>query len=618
MLSRISIAVAVGSVVLAAAAMGQSVAGAATNTAETVPSIVTGGLYGALGAVAALAVLRLRDALDARTRSLSLRLASEQVASRALCTSIIESLAFALEARDPYHLGHLAQTESLAVATAEAMGLDRDTVDGIRAATLLHEVGRLGVPDIIMAKEGALTDLERERIEMYPVLGARILSAIPFPWPVVPIVLHHRESYDGSGYPHGLQGEEIPLGARILAVADIYSTLVNDRSYRAGHSHEEAMGLLRSMAGQKLDPVVVEAFCSVVDRVRVGTADASQVQRDSAPYAIARAHMEMHMLYQLACEVGESIEVSPTVDRVAARIHHVVNPSTTVVFLLDEAGEYLRAAAAYGVNSTQFRDSLARYGTYLTGRAASRNQPIRTGYLKDDVLLTHCDDPPIPLRSTLIVPLHSGSSVIGTINLYHTEPEAFSDDDQRLLMFVASLAGRALRNARRFEETLKESFTDPLTGLANGRFLRQFLGQELNRARKNSRPLSLLGLDLDGFKQVNDTLGHAAGDAVLRDIGLVLKSHVRNYDLVSRHAGDEYTVVLPECDRDQAEFVATKVRVAVDRYAHERREQDAGFPPLGVSIGVATFPADGESIEALFASSDVAMYRDKRSRRHAA
>ncbi|HSV74298.1 MAG TPA: HD domain-containing phosphohydrolase [Chthonomonadales bacterium] len=618
MLSRISVGVAVGLATLAAAAAGQLFGGDGTGRAHGMQPIISGCLYGALGAVAALAVLRLRDVLDARTRSLTLRLASEQVASRALCVSVIESLAFALEARDPYHLGHLAQTERLAVATAEAMELERDEVDGLRVATLLHEVGRLGVPDIIIAKTGALTDLESERIRMYPVLGARILSAIPFPWPVVPIVLHHREHVDGSGYPHGLRGEEIPLGARILAVADIYSTLVNDRSYRMGHSHEEAMRLLRSMAGTKLDPTVLSAFEGVVDRVRVGQPNSSPMRQDSAPYAIARAHMEMHMLYELACEVGESIEVHPTIDRVATRIHGAVNPSSTVVFLLDEAGEYLRAAASYGVNSPHFRDSLARHGTYLTGRVASRSTPVRASYMPDDVLLTHSDDPFIPLRSALIVPLQTGSSTIGTINLYHTEPDAFTEDDVRMLTFVASLAGRALKNARRFEETVKDAYTDPVTGLANGRYLRQFMAQELNRARKNSRSLSLLGLDLDRFKQVNDTFGHAEGDNVLRDIGAVLKTHVRNYDLVSRHAGDEFTVVLPECDREQAEFVATKVRIAVDRYTEGRRAQDERFPLLGVSVGVSTFPADGDAIEPLCSTADAAMYRDKRARRRAA
>lgn len=574
--------------------------------------------YAPMGTLGFWALVRFLEAYRARERTLITRLEMERSFAKQMCLAAIETLAYAVEAKTPRNTGHLGRVQAYTIATARALGVEEDALDGLRVAAWLHDIGQLGVPATILHKTGALTEEEHEKMRAYPVLGGRILSAIPFPWPVVPMVRHHRENFDGTGYPDGLSGDQIPLGARILAVTDTYESLVRGLAHRSQCTHAEAVEQIQAAAGTMFDPKVVTAFLSVVDSVNreLEQADVWQEGR-SAAAEIARAHRDMLALYELACTVGSTLCLSDTLDVLIHKIRAIVNCSTCVIYLLEENGEYLRAQAVYGQNHWHFRRSRARVGTFLTGRVASRRQPIMTTFLADDILLHHTTEPWVPLRSTLIVPLVAQGEVIGTVNLYHTEPDAFQADDLRVMTLVGEMAGRAVHNACLFTQTQETAFTDPLTGLRNARYLRQFLEQEINRARKNASKFAVLGLDLDQFKPVNDTYGHARGDRVLCEIGQVLQGQVRNYDLVARYAGDEFVLVLPEAGREEAEVVAAKIKRAIDRYAESLVMADAHFPRIGVSIGIALFPEDADDLRGLLAFADQGMYEDKRAGRAA-
>jgi HD-GYP domain-containing protein (c-di-GMP phosphodiesterase class II) len=149
------------------------------------------------------------------------------------------------------------------------MGLSPEEVDVIRHASILHDVGKIGIREKILKKPGLLTEEERREMEYHPFIGTRILQSVKLLEPVMPLVYHHHERYDGTGYPDGLKGEEIPLGSRIIAVADAFESMTSDRPYRKALPLEEALAELRRGAGRQFDPRVVEVFLRLVEEGRI-------------------------------------------------------------------------------------------------------------------------------------------------------------------------------------------------------------------------------------------------------------------------------------------------------------------------------------------------------------
>ena len=589
----------------------------------------TSGAMFLLGGLAATAAWHwgFRAAARKQSQRNAAGLAGERAASRHLCFSTIEALAYAIEASDPYNYGHLDCVQRCALATARALGLSPEETSGLRAAALLHNIGRLGVPGHILLKPGSLTPEEQEKLRAHPVLGARILASIPFPYPVVPLVRHHAEHWDGNGYPEGLKGTEIPLGARILAVAGAYSALLHPRPYRGVYTPEQALAEIEARSGTQFDPAVVAAFRTVAAQLRLEDGQAmiapalssdtgAHDEARAALEDIAAAQRETLSLYTLAQSLAGSLHLEAIASTLLAIIREAV-PCDSCVLFLPEDDEYLRANAAEGVNARRLLGSMARIGSYLTGRAFFRGEIMRASFLEDDLLLRDVSDPWTSLRSTLIIPLSAEGRCIGTINVYAEEADAFDIDTERVLRLIATQASHAIDNAQRFSEVQESAYTDSLTGLRNGRYLREFLERELNRVQREEGSIAVLNIDVDKFKQVNDRYGHSTGDQALRDVAEILRTHVRNYDLAARYAGDEFVVILSRADRLAAEVVATKLKRAVDRHVQKLAARDVDFPPMGLSIGIAIYPDEGQDLQGLLCRSDAAMYEDKQARRAA-
>src|SRR5579871_3293651 len=181
---------------------------------------------------------------------------AEEMAALHLRT--IEALALAIEAKDHTTHDHLQRVQIYAIEVAKELGLDHDTLEALRAAALLHDIGKLAVPEHIISKPGKLTREEFEKMKIHPVVGAEILERVRFPYPVTPIVRSHHEKWNGTGYPDGLKGDEIPAGARILAAVDCLDALASDRQYRRALPLDEAMKRVAEEAGISFDPKVVE------------------------------------------------------------------------------------------------------------------------------------------------------------------------------------------------------------------------------------------------------------------------------------------------------------------------------------------------------------------------
>jgi diguanylate cyclase (GGDEF)-like protein len=217
------------------------------------------------------------------------------------------------------------------------------------------------------------------------------------------------------------------------------------------------------------------------------------------------------------------------------------------------------------------------------------------------------------LQSALVCPLVIGERLIGTLAVYHVDASFYREDHRRLLERVCEQAGAVVHNSVIFEQTQEDSLTDPLTGLPNTRSLFNHLTRELARAERLKSEVAIVVMDLNDFKEINDSFGHQFGDIALRQVGAVLRTTIRPYDMCVRYAGDEFIVVLSGCARGEAEHKRAELRQAVDAIVIEA-------PPgervtLSISAGVAIYPHDGETSETLLAKADARMYSDKSSRK---
>src|SRR3954462_10539111 len=187
----------------------------------------------------------------------------------------IEALALAIDAKDQTAQSHIRRVQVYAAGLARSLGMTDNEIQGVKTAALLHDIGKLAVPEHILSKPGPLTQEEFQKIRIHPQVGAEIISGVPFPYPVAPLILSHHERWDGKGYPAGLKAEEIPLGARILSVVDYFDALMSERPYHKPMTFDAAIGLLHQESGKALDPLVVKTFVALYPAL-LAEAEASQ------------------------------------------------------------------------------------------------------------------------------------------------------------------------------------------------------------------------------------------------------------------------------------------------------------------------------------------------------
>ena len=549
----------------------------------------------------------------------------------------IEALALAIDAKDQTSQSHIRRVQLYAASVARALGMPDHEVQGVKTAALLHDIGKLAVPEHILSKPGPLTPEEFQKIRAHPKVGADIVSSVPFPYPVAPLILSHHERWDGKGYPSGLKGEEIPLGARILSVVDYFDALMAERPYHRAMTSEAAVSLLRQEAGRALDPDVVRTFIELLPALQAEAQKLEHSQRRSpaepdgpvkgrpatglAPEPskknvfedIALAHREIYALYEIAQAMGTSLGVADTMALIAAKLSNLVPFSCAALFLHDEDSETLRCRFASGTDAELIQQIVLRTGEGLTGWVARNRRPLINARPSADFEVAGLQVQ-TSLQSALVCPLLWEDRFIGTLAVYHVDPLFYRDDHRRLLDRVSEQAAAVIKNSMVFEQTRDDSLTDPLTGLPNTRFLFMHLTRELARADRLKNVVSVMVMDMDDFKEINDNHGHHSGDRALCEIARVLRAAIRPYDICVRYAGDEFIVVLSGCNAEEAEQKRVELQNSIADIAFEARP---GRPlPLGVSIGTAVFPQDGETYEALLAAADYRMYQDKAARKN--
>ena len=545
----------------------------------------------------------------------------------------VEALATAIDAKDQTTHCHVRRVQIYAAGLGRVFGLSQSEIEALKAGALLHDVGKLAVPDHILNKPGRLTTAEFERMKVHTVVGAQILERVNFPYPVVPIVRHHHEQWNGLGYPDGLKGEEIPITARIIAVVDCFDSVREDRPYRRGMTRDEAMSLLLRGAGTHFDPKVVNVFLKNLSRFeeeiaelgldQLGFTDeeheaSALLEADlhhlkDRPSVLAydqikNAHREVYALYEIARTFGSSLDIEDTLSILVNKVGHVVPFDTCVVYLFDELKAYATASHVAGKNADILRDRCIAPGEGVTGFALANRRAINRIDPQMDFAGLHLDKA-MEYRSMASLPLMKDERLLGALSVYSMELHEYTDDHMRLLETVTRLASDALFNAMHHAEAESNALTDPLTGLPNARCMYLRFEQEAARARRTGHSFQVIMLDLDEFKQVNDTFGHRVGDKMLREVAHILQSQLREYDFLARYAGDEFVAIVQDLVGEQVTELRERIENAVMKFSlHVRAEHAAR---VGISVGAATYGLDGETLDQLLIAADQAMYSAK-------
>jgi diguanylate cyclase (GGDEF)-like protein/putative nucleotidyltransferase with HDIG domain len=558
----------------------------------------------------------------------------EDVAS--LHVRTIEALALAIEAKDHTTHKHLQRVRVFAVAIAQRLGLSEDEIEALRAAALLHDIGKLAVPEHIINKPGKLTPEEFEKMKIHPIVGSEILERVAFPYPVAPIVRSHHERWDGTGYPDGLKHEEIPIGARILAAVDCLDALASDRQYRNALSLDHAMEKVAALSGTSFDPRVVEIlkrrYVELEGMVQAGqdTTNAPglaqvHVERgldladgfdDPAVVSvsggdsdflssIAAARQEAQTMFELSQDLGNSLSLGETLSVLSMRLRRLIPYDSMAVFLAKNGR--LIPELVSGDNFRLLSSLNIRIGEGLCGWVAENRKPImnanpqvESGYVNDPEKYT-------TLRSALAVPLEGLNGVVGVLAMYRADRDAFTADHLRILLAISSKIALSVENALKYQQAESSATTDYLTGLPNARSLFVHLARELARCRRTGTALAVMVCDMDNFKQINDLYGHLEGDNLLKDFAGHLKEMCRGYDYVARMGGDEFVVVAPGLKLEAAEEKARRLNQLAVAAGHKV----AGRNLIALSVGTAFCPEDGFDVERLLAEADRRMYSMK-------
>jgi diguanylate cyclase (GGDEF)-like protein/putative nucleotidyltransferase with HDIG domain len=568
-----------------------------------------------LGPFAVIAVIAYRmhlKRLAEKTREIS-------QASR-IHLATVEALATAIDARDQVGLGHVRRTQIYAVGIGKLLALPVSDINALRTGALLHDIGKLAVPDHILNKSSALTPAELEKTKIHSEVGASILEKIGFDYPVVPTVRYHHERWDGRGYPEGLSGEAIPLTARILAVADAFDTLRGARPYRSALPRDKARQTIQAEAGLRFDPAIVSVLIRNLNLLEADIISNGLSYTETTATGhnyveqIKRANREVFSLYELAREFSASVSLKDTLDLFAKTVAELVPVETCVVYLLDAQKRSATAAHVEGTHAAELASHSVKVGQGATGYALKNRENIQN--VDPDLDFFYSRPELTRSYSTMAsVPLVTGDELIGALSVYASNLEAYGEEHVRLLETVSRIAADAIDKSLEHAEARTQSLTDPMTGLPNSRSLQVQFDKEIARAARGGTNFQMLMLDLDGFKAVNDSFGHKVGDELLLQIGRVIRGQLRDYDFLARYGGDEFVALIPETTAEDVADLCGRIEKAVSTFRLPLG--DGNTASVGVSLGSSGYPNNGESFDTMVAAADKAMYEKKMRRRRA-
>jgi putative nucleotidyltransferase with HDIG domain len=375
-----------------------------------------------------------------------------------LYLSTIETLAMAVDAKDQITHGHIRRVQIYALELAKLLGVkDERHLKAIEAAALLHDMGKLAIPEHILNKPGRLTAAEFDKMKLHADIGADLLSAVKFPYPVVPIVRHHHEQWNGKGYPSGISGTDIPLGARILAVVDCFDALTSDRPYRPRLSTEEAFEIILQGRGVVYDPLVVDTFIKAYPEIapaaiKAGDESTTIVSRvadqrpSPSPLRQIRVNATETSLLDSYRRVIAATRTTAEGFAAAAQCLRQVSPATVFAFFRhDRNRDLLICEHAFGDKQGLLDGLTMAVGTRVSGwSAAAGRVSINATASLDLANVADFFDP--PLRSVLCTPVINGEHVAGVLTAYSHQNDAFNEGHAYGFEQIACALGDRLRS----------------------------------------------------------------------------------------------------------------------------------------------------------------------------
>jgi len=383
----------------------------------------------------------------------------------------IEALAVAINAKDAVTHDHVLRVQIYAAGVARALGCAPDEIEALKAGALLHDIGKIAVPDYILNKPGKLTAAEFEKMKIHPIAGAQILSRVEFPYPIVPVVRHHHERWDGNGYPDGLRGEDIPLTARILSVVDCFDAVREDRQYRKGMTREEAIAVIIRGSGIQYDPRVVGTFIACLPdfeaeiRAHRGSPlptfgiEPSEQLSEAARRVLPATGLaeeeealkppgekgpdEMKALCDLARAVISAVGKDEIVEAFTETLNSVIPYSTCAITLVDPV-----------TGSSTVTNALGQHGLFLVGRTIAPGEGV-TGWVLANRKPFCNADPKLDLppsvakqfndyRTLAVFPIINDSVMYGAVTVYSSALAHYTQAHQKLMGEAVALMAAAL------------------------------------------------------------------------------------------------------------------------------------------------------------------------------
>jgi diguanylate cyclase (GGDEF)-like protein len=347
------------------------------------------------------------------------------------------------------------------------------------------------------------------------------------------------------------------------------------------------------------------------DRRAIKVAETNRLDNDHKAFErIRSANRELITLYYIAQTIGTSLDLRDTFAVFSARLEDIVSYTTCALYLQKTDSTEVEVAHVAGRNAERFKGRRMASGAGIAGWVVANRHSMHNcdPALDFDTMKMEISE---TYKTATVVPLMKDDEVLGALALYSADLASYDTDHLRLMEAVAKLASDAIANALQHERTETSALTDVITGLPNARALRYRFEEEADRAKRHKDIFSVVMMDLDRFKSVNDQLGHQAGDHLLKELGRILLAQVRSSDFVCRYAGDEFVAIL-QVGPDEVQELLSRIQKTVDSH-------DFGFSSsnvfIGLSLGAASFGADGDTLDELLLAADRAMYADKARRK---